>query len=55
MSCWAECNEDHELPQVGKCEKCGGGIDKDGKTVELCCSYSPICEVCDWSPCDHSC
>lgn len=59
MSCYGEYNdhtvEEREALYVSNCKECGSELDKDGKTTELCCSYSPICELCGYAPCDHSC
>ncbi len=41
--------------EVGKCPECGGPIDYEGDSTEVC-GYSPeICEECGWAPCEGSC
>ena len=41
---------------VGVCPECGGNVDVDGTTTEVCCGYSPIiCRTCGDAPCDQSC
>lgn len=44
-----------DSPVTGQCEHCGGPIDIDGDSTEVC-GYSPVdCEVCGHAPCDDSC
>ena len=40
---------------VDECPECGGPVDSDGDSTDVC-AYSPIeCGVCGWAPCDLSC
>ena len=47
--------ENDESTVVGECVDCGGPIDCNGDSTDVC-SYSPCeCETCGASPCDESC
>jgi hypothetical protein len=40
---------------AGECVECGGPIDADGESTDIC-GYSPVeCETCGTAPCDESC
>lgn len=44
-----------ESTVIGECKECGGPIDIDGDSTDVC-AYSPvICEECGCAPCDESC
>lgn len=44
-----------DLPTVGECPHCGGPVDENGDSTEVC-GYSPQeCGICGWRPCDGSC
>jgi len=44
-----------EEKMVKECPECGGDVDEDGISGDIC-GYSPIvCETCGSAPCDDSC
>lgn len=59
MSCCCDEYTPGNLADVDKkleCANCGGAVDNEGDSLELCCGYSPIlCDVCGDAPCDGSC
>jgi len=57
MTCCMPIGDYSELPTVGECELCGGGVDINGKQTEPSCEYSieSNCESCGYAPCDESC
>lgn len=43
------------IDTVGECPECGGPVDTDGDSTDVC-GYSPQeCDLCGWAPCDESC
>lgn len=44
-----------DSPVVGVCPDCGGDVDADGDSVDVCAWSPVICETCGCAPCDESC
>jgi len=49
------CEPGNDMPTVDECPNCGGPVDIDGDSTDVC-PYSDVqCEKCGWAPCDGSC
>lgn len=49
------CDPMNDSEPVGECESCGGPIDEDGDSTDVCAHSTVECEVCGAAPCDGSC
>lgn len=55
MTCFANREDQEDLPVIGECPNCGADVDENGEATEQC-EYSPcLCEKCGHRPCDESC
>lgn len=52
MAC---CGDYLMEPTVGTCPNCGGPIDQEGYSTDVCGSSPEDCAHCHSQPCDGSC
>jgi len=49
-------NAGSDLPWVDECPVCGGPVDVNGDSTEICCySTEDECPECGGAPCDGGC